>query len=78
MSSIPNSEPTHADAHSPISDEEIEAHIDSDNTSTIQHCFLVKLDKTIHQNMGIIQEFLGILFVLLISNGFLYNNFSKD
>ena len=78
MSSIPNSEPAPAAAHSPNSDEEIEDEVDSDNPPPIQECFLVKLNRTLHEKMGVIKEFLTILILVFFRIAFLYNNFSKD
>ena len=78
MSSIPNSEPAPAAALSPNSDEEIEDEVDSDNPPRIQECFLVKLKRTLHEKMGVLNEFLTILILVLILIGFLYNDFSKD
>ena len=78
MSSIHNSEPAPAAAHSPNSDEEIEDEVDSDNPPPIQECFLVKLNRTLHEKMGIIKEFLTILILVLILLAFLCNPCSKD
>ena len=66
MSSIPNSEPAPAAAHSPNSDEETEDEVDSDNPPPIQECFLVKLNSTLHEKMGVIKEFLTILILVFI------------
>ncbi|KAF0146625.1 MAG: hypothetical protein FD143_3305 [Ignavibacteria bacterium] len=71
ISSIPNSEPAPAAAHSPNSDEEIEGEVDSDNRPPIQECFLVKINRTLHEKMGVIKEFLTILILVLILIGFL-------
>ena len=76
MSSIPNSEPAPAAAHSPNSDEENQDEVDSDNPPPIQECFLVKLNRTLHEKMGVIKEFLTILILVFILLGFLYNHFS--
>ena len=54
MSSVPNSEPAPAAAHSPISDEEIEAEVDSGYRPPIQECFLVKVSRTLHETKGVI------------------------
>ena len=78
MPSISNSEPAPAAAHSPNSDEEIEDEVDSDNPPPIPECFLVKLNRTLYEKMGVIKEFLIILILVLILIGFLYNHFSKD
>ena len=82
MSSIPNSEPAPAAAHSPNSDDEIEDEVDSDNPPPIQECFLVKLNRTLHEKMGFIKEFITtlilVLILIFILIGFLYNHFSKD
>ena len=51
--STPYCEPAPAAAHSPNSDEEKEE-VDSDNLSPIQECFLVKLNRTLHEKMGVI------------------------
>ena len=77
MPSIPNSEPAPAAAHSPNSDEEIEDDVDSDNRPLILECFLVKFNRTLHEKMGVIKEFLTIFILVLILIGFLYNHFSK-
>ena len=71
MTSLANSEPAPAAAHSPNSDEEIEDEVDWDNPAPIQECLLVKLDSTLHEKMGVIKEFLTILILLLILIGFL-------
>ena len=78
MSSIPNSEPAPAAAHSPNSDDEIEDEVDSDNPPPIQECFLVKLNRTLHEKMGFIKEFITTLILVLILIGLIYNHFSKD
>ena len=78
MTSLANSEPAPAAAHSPNSDEEIEDEVDWDNPAPIQECLLVKLDSTLHEKMGVIKEFLTILILFLIRIWFLYNGFSKD
>ena len=78
MPIIPNSEPSTEAAHSPNSDEEIEDEVDSDNPPPIQECFLVKVNRTLHEKMGVIKEFLTILILVFILLGFLYNHFSKD
>ena len=78
MCSIPNSEPSPAPAHSPNSDEEIEHEVDSDKPAPIQECFLLKINRTLHEKMGVIKEFLTILILVLILIGFLYNYCSKD
>ena len=78
MSSIPNSEPAPAGAHSPNSDEEIEDEVDSDNSAPIQECFLVKLNRRLHEKMCAIKELLTILILLVILIGFLYVHFIKD
>ena len=78
MSRIPHSDPAPAGAHSPNSDEEIEVEVDSDNTHRIQESFLVKLNWTLHEKMGLIMESLTILILIFILIGFLYNHFSKD
>ena len=77
-SSIPNSEPAPAAAHSPHSDEEIGDEVDSHNPPPIQECFLLKLNRTLHEKKGVIVEFLTIFILVLILIGFLYNHFSKD
>ena len=71
MSSIPNSEPAPAAAHSPNSDEEIEDEVDYDNPPPIKECFLVKLNRTVHEKMSFLKEFLTILILVLILIGFL-------
>ena len=78
MSSIPNSEPAPAVAHSHNSDEEIEDEVDSDNPPPIQECFLVKLNRTLHEKIGVLKEFVTILILVLILIWSLYNHFSKD
>ena len=78
MPSIPNSEPAPAAAHSPSSDEEIQAEVDSDNPPHIHECFLVKLHGKLHEKMGVIKEFLTILILVLILIWFLDNHFRKD
>ena len=78
MSSIPNSEPAPSAAHSPNSNEEVEAEVDSDNSSHIQECFLVKLNRTLHEKLGVIKEFQTILILVFILIGFLYNYFTKE
>ena len=78
MSNIPNSEPTPTLAPSANSNEEIEDEVDSDNPPPIQECFLVKVNRTLHEKMGVIKEFLIILILVFILIGFLYNHFSKD
>ena len=57
MSTIPNSEPAPAAAHSPNSDEEIEDEVDSDNPPPIQECFLVKLNRTLHRKWASLMNF---------------------
>ena len=70
MASIPNSEPATAAAHYPNSDEEIEEEEgDYDNPPPIHECFLVKLNRTLHEKMGVIKEFLTILILVLILIG---------
>ena len=71
MSGIPNSDPAPEAAHSPNSDEETEDEVDSDNAPPIQECFLVKLNMTLHEKMGILKEFVKILILVLILIGFL-------
>ena len=78
MSSIPNSESAPAAAHSPNSDEEIEDAVDSDNWPPNQEYFLVKGNRRLHEKMCVIKEFLTILILLLIINGFVQNHFSTD
>ena len=78
MPGIPNSEPAPAAAHSPNSDEEIEEEVDSNNPPPIQECFLVNLNRTLHEKMSVINEFLTILILVLILIWFLYNHFSKE
>ena len=78
MSSIPNSETAPAAAHSPNSDEEIEEEVESDKPPPIQECFLVKLNRTLHEKTGFIKQFLTTLILVLIFIVFLYNHFSKD
>ena len=41
-------------------------------------CYLVTRNRTLHEKMGVIKEFLTILILLTIPIGFLYNHFSKD
>ena len=78
MSRLPNSEPAPAAAHFSNSDEEINDEVDSNNPPPIQKCFLVKINRTLHDKMGVIKEFLTILILVLILIGFLYNYCSKD
>ena len=78
MPRIANSEPATAAAHSPYSDEEINEEVDFDKPPPIQECFLVKLNRTLHEKMGVIKEFLTLLILVLILIGFLYNHFSKE
>ena len=53
MCTIPNSEPAPAAAHSPNSAEEREDEVDTDKAPTIQECFLVKLNRTLHEKIGV-------------------------
>ena len=78
MPSIPNSESAPAAAHSPNSDEEKEEEVDSDNPQPIQECFLIKLNRKLHEKMGVIKEFLTILILVVIHKGFIYNLFSNE
>ena len=78
MFSILNSQPAPAAADSPNSDEEIEEAVDSDIQPPIQDCFIVKLNRTLQEKMGVIKEFLTILILVLILIEFLYKHFSKD
>ena len=78
MATIPNSESAQAAPHSANSHEEIEKEVDSDNSPPIQQCFVVKLNRTLHEKTGVITEFQTILILLLILIGCLYNHFSKD
>ena len=64
MSTIPNTEPAPAAAPSPNSDEEIEHEVDSDKPAPIPECFLVKLNRTLHEKMGVNKEFLTRLILV--------------
>ena len=69
--------PEHASASSKeIPDEQEE--VDSSFQQPIHECFLVKVNRALHEKMGVIKEFLTILILLAILIGFLYNHFSKD
>ena len=59
FSSIPTSETAPASAHSPNSDEEKEE-VESDNQWPIQEYVVVKVNRTLHQKMGVSTEFLTI------------------
>ena len=73
-SSIPNCEPAPAAAQSSYSAPDV----DSDNPPPIQECFLVKLNRTLHEKMDVINEFLTILILVFILIGFIYIHFTKD
>ena len=64
MHSIPNSEPAPTSGPSTDSNEEIEGEVDSDNPPPFHECFLVKINRTLHEKMGVIKEFLTILILV--------------
>ena len=57
MSSIPNSEAQPVAAHSHNPDEEIGDEVESDNRTPIHECFLVKLNRILHQKRVPLRNF---------------------
>ena len=69
--------PDHAPASSIETPEEQEE-VYSSVQPPIHDCFLVNVNRALHEIMGVIKEFLTILILLAILIGFLYNHFSND